>query len=78
MVTSAADLGDLQTKPNQIMHINPYMIYLFENAKNQVSIFYTMVRTHFPNDCEWCYEVLGVTNGHYISQIDGNLLVDRI
>ena len=32
MVTSAADLGDLQTKPNQIMHIYPYMIYLFENA----------------------------------------------
>ena len=31
MVTSAADLGDLQTKPNQIMHIYPYMIYLFEN-----------------------------------------------
>ena len=32
MVTSAADLGGLQTKPNQIMHIYPYMIYLFENA----------------------------------------------
>ena len=26
MVTSAADLGDLQTKPNQIMHIYPYMV----------------------------------------------------
>ena len=33
MVTSAADLGDHQTKPNQIMHIYPYMIYLFENAR---------------------------------------------
>ena len=32
MVTSSADLGDLQTKPNQIMHIYPYMICLFGNA----------------------------------------------
>ena len=30
MVTSAADLGDIQTKPNQIMHIYLYMIYLLE------------------------------------------------
>ena len=35
MVTSAADLWDLQTKPNQIMHIYPYMIYLFENGHDQ-------------------------------------------
>ena len=48
---------------------------LLKIAKNQVSKFYTMIRTHFPNDCEWCYEVLGVTNGPYISQIDGKLLV---
>ena len=33
MVTSAADLGDRQTKPNQIMHIYPYMIYLFEKTR---------------------------------------------
>ena len=33
MVTSAADLGDLQTKPNQILQIYPYMIYLFENSR---------------------------------------------
>ena len=33
MVTSAADLGDLQTKPNQIMHIHPYMIYLVKNEE---------------------------------------------
>ena len=33
MVTSAADLGDLQTNPNQIMHIYPYMLYLFENPR---------------------------------------------
>ena len=33
MATSAADFGDHQTKPNQIMHIYPYMIYLFENAR---------------------------------------------
>ena len=33
MVTSAADFGDLQTKPNQIMYIYPNMMYLFENAR---------------------------------------------
>ena len=51
---------------------------LLKIAKNQVFTFYTRVRTHFPNDCELCYEVLGVTNGHYISQIDGKLLVEPI
>ena len=51
---------------------------LKSTIENQVSTFYTRVRTHFPNDCEQCYEVLGVTNGHYISQIDGKLLVERI
>ena len=33
MATSAADFGDHQTKPNQIMHNYPYMIYLFENTR---------------------------------------------
>ena len=37
-----------------------------------------MVRTCFPNDCMWCYEVLGVTNSHYITQIDGKLLIEHI
>ena len=31
MVTSAADFSDLQTKPNQTMHIYPYILYLFDN-----------------------------------------------
>ena len=48
------------------------------SAKNRDFTFYTIVRTHFPSDCEQCYEVLGVTNGHYISQIDGKLLVECI
>ena len=30
MVTSAADFSDLQTKPNQTMHIYPYILYLFD------------------------------------------------
>ena len=51
---------------------------LLKIAKNQVFTINTRVRTHFPNDCERCYEVLGVTIGHYISQIDGILLVERI
>ena len=37
-----------------------------------------MVRTRFPNDCMWRYEVLGITNSHYINQIDGKLVVDHI
>ena len=49
--------------------------WLLKIAKNQVFTINTRVRTHFPNDCERCYEVLGVTIGHYISQIDGILLV---
>ena len=36
------------------------------SAKNQVFTFYTIVRTRFPNDCERCYEVLGVTNAMVI------------
>ena len=41
------------------------------------SLFLTMVRTRFPNDCMWCYGVLGVTNNHYIPQIDRKLLVEH-
>jgi hypothetical protein len=26
----------------------------------------------------WCYEVLGITNSHYITQIEGKLVVDHI
>ena len=50
-----------------------------DRQQNQKVLFrFLQLRARFPNNCEWCYEVLGVTNGHYISQIDGNLLVDRI
>ena len=49
MVTSAADLWDLQTKPNQIMHIYPYMIYIlvwFGGDKKQLQ--------RSPLNCPWC------------------------
>ena len=44
----------------------------------QNSLFLTGVRTRFPNDWMWCYEVLGITNSHYITQIEGKLVVDHI
>ena len=47
MVTSAADLGDLQTKPNQKIHIYPYMIYFFVSLN---ILFFSF--EGFPKGCD--------------------------
>ena len=63
MVTSAADLGDLQTKPNQIMHIYPYMIYLWRTPKSAAEVTIAMSLVwHFKKgiSCRGKYALFGL------------------
>ena len=68
MVTSAADFGDLQTKPNQTTHIYPYILYLFDNPTPRTMlwrplqlIWVTSAADH-GDLCSWSWWPLNMTS----------------